>query len=183
MDILQNVAVVLVSYNEKNERGTVVSASGSTATLNASTLRKAGLAVRRKDRLHRIDSRLRPGCPMVVNIQKTTKPNSDRVISVTAPKKQPSQLKNLPVDTRGIGLVSKWFPEKSFGFVRVEKLLDSEGNPFDLNEEVNDLFFHRSDIKPDLLAQKDLMLLGEEVRFTVMPNSDGRTKAKIMARQ
>lgn len=175
--VLSGVIVTLDVFNEKQERGYAQTSDGMSVTINASRFRAAGLARRNQSRIHILDPKVKPGLRLVVDIEKTGV-RFGKVTTIHQPRMTKRRPKGqLLVDTKGIGSVVRWFKEKSFGFIKVEKIF-TDGQVVPAPKQIDNLFFHSSGVKSELL---DTIKPGNTLfEFTVFRGADGRLQAKII---
>lgn len=172
------VTVTLKSFNHHQEFGKVLTADGDSVTIQASRLRKAGLARRNENRIHNLDRRIVPGVQLVVDIGRNEKDRLSvtRVYGLANDVASTSPCGSaLAINDRGVGTID-WVND-SYGFVTVlgvfagDTLSRLEAGSF------YTVFVHISCVHPKLLSK--IKEPGVEYEFMIIPGRDKRTRAKI----
>ena len=181
--IMQNVTVTLKLLNKQEEFGKVVTPCNKLVTLQASRLRRAGLAYRDINRKHQFDGRLVAGVELVVDIG----PNDRSILHVkqvhhlVGSTRGDSQFKGgvLSIGNRGVGTID-WCDE-TYGFVNVVGVFKSDDgvNMVDLDSYFK-IFVHVTCVNPELLPI--VKTPGVLFEFMVIPGRDKRNRAKIIRR-
>ena len=170
LETMPRVRVTLTSFNEEFESGCVETDCGIKATLSASRLRRARLARREQDRIHRLDKRVVPGVHLLVDIERQFGGKA-KVTWVHGLGRLP-----LPVDTTAVGTVT-WVPNKSYGFIRVSEVYDENRQLKDSFGFYENVFLHLSEIREDLLDSA--RIFDKRLIFKVIPS---RAQSKIQAK-
>ena len=171
---IPNVHATLASFDTKEERGRVKTACGIFASLNASRLRRARLASRNDDRVHKLDERIVPGVQLLVDIES----DSTGKARVTTVHGLSDRRLELTDDSLAMGTVT-WIPNKSFGFIKVLGLYDENHELKAFGGMYEDVFVHISEVHKDLV--ECARVPGTRVVFRVIScQNQAKFQAKII---
>lgn len=176
LETMPRVKVTLTSFDEEFEKGRVETDCGIEASLTVSRLRRARLARREQDRIHRLDKRIVPGIQLLVDIEK-----SGGKAKVTHVHGLRGIQLSLPIDVTAVGTVT-WVSDKAYGFIRVKGVFTENKQFNEVSGFYENVFLHLSEVHPDLVEQvriPDKLLI-----FKVIPSKGGsKLQAKVVGIQ